>query len=261
MASIDLELELSDEERQVQETVHKFAAEVMRPAGIALDKLSDPQDVIAEGSMLWDVFEKHRALGLDALEDPSSGLHAGAAGAAALHHRRGVRLGRLRAGDRFRRQRLPPHARHAVGQAASHRALCAPGSARLLGDHRAGPRQRPDLLRDRSRRREAGQAQLHRAQGRRLLRDHRTEGGLGLERDDRGGGRPLLRGGHGRGDHGRRRLSRAARRPGRLARARPSTSSDSARSTRARSSSTGCACRRTTWWCRPSSMRSSETRG
>ena len=89
-----------------------------------------------------------------------------AAGAAALHHRRGVRLGRLRAGDRFRRQRLPPHARHAVGQAPSPRALCAPGSTRLLGDHRAGPRQRPDLLRDGSRRREAGQAQLHRAQGR-----------------------------------------------------------------------------------------------
>ena len=74
MASIDLDFELSDEERQVQETVHKFAAEVMRPAGIALDKLADPQEVIAEGSILWDVFEKHRALGLDALEDPSSGF-------------------------------------------------------------------------------------------------------------------------------------------------------------------------------------------
>jgi alkylation response protein AidB-like acyl-CoA dehydrogenase len=74
MASIDLDFELSDEERQVQETVHKFAVEVMRPAGIALDKLADPQEVIAEGSILWDVFDKHRALGLDALEDPSSGF-------------------------------------------------------------------------------------------------------------------------------------------------------------------------------------------
>ena len=52
MASIDLDLELSDEEQQLQETVHKFAAEVMRPAGIALDKLADPQEVIAEVSIL-----------------------------------------------------------------------------------------------------------------------------------------------------------------------------------------------------------------
>ena len=54
--------ELSDEERQLQETVHKFAAEVMRPAGNELDALTDPQDVIAEGSILWDVFDKQRAL-------------------------------------------------------------------------------------------------------------------------------------------------------------------------------------------------------
>jgi alkylation response protein AidB-like acyl-CoA dehydrogenase len=46
----------------------------MRPAGAELDALADPADVIAEGSILWDVFEKHRELGLDALADPSSGL-------------------------------------------------------------------------------------------------------------------------------------------------------------------------------------------
>ena len=74
MASIDLEAQLSDEERGVRETVHKFAEEVMRPAGIALDALADPQDVIADGSILWDVFDKFRELGLDAIADPSSGL-------------------------------------------------------------------------------------------------------------------------------------------------------------------------------------------
>jgi alkylation response protein AidB-like acyl-CoA dehydrogenase len=74
MASIDLETQLSDEERGVRETVHKFAAEVMRPAGIALDALADPQDVIADGSILWEVFDKHRELGLDQIADPSSGL-------------------------------------------------------------------------------------------------------------------------------------------------------------------------------------------
>jgi len=51
MASIDLEVQLSDEERAVRETVHKFAAEVMRPAGIELDALPDPEDVI--GSSLY----------------------------------------------------------------------------------------------------------------------------------------------------------------------------------------------------------------
>ena len=74
MASIDLETQLSDEERSVRDTVHKFAEEVMRPAGIALDALADPQDVIADGSILWEVFDKHRELGLDQIEDPSSGL-------------------------------------------------------------------------------------------------------------------------------------------------------------------------------------------
>jgi acyl-CoA dehydrogenase len=74
MGSIDYEVELTDEERAVQETVHKFAAEVMRPAGAELDAMPDPQDVIAEGSILWEVFEKHRALGLDELTAPGSEL-------------------------------------------------------------------------------------------------------------------------------------------------------------------------------------------
>ena len=74
MTSINLEVELSGEEREIRETVHRFAEEVMRPAGAHLDSLADPAEVIAEDSILWDVFEKHRALGLDALADPSSGL-------------------------------------------------------------------------------------------------------------------------------------------------------------------------------------------
>jgi alkylation response protein AidB-like acyl-CoA dehydrogenase len=74
MASIDLESQLSDEERAVRETVHKFAEEALRPAGVALDALSDPQEVIAEGSILWDVTAKYAELGLDEIADPSSGL-------------------------------------------------------------------------------------------------------------------------------------------------------------------------------------------
>jgi len=74
MSSIDLESQLSDEERAVRETVHKFAEDVMRPAGIALDALADPQEVIAKDSILWDVTARYNALGLDEIADPSSGL-------------------------------------------------------------------------------------------------------------------------------------------------------------------------------------------
>ena len=56
MASIDYEVELTEEERAIQEMVHRFAKEVLRPAGTELDAMPDPQDVIAEGSILWEVF-------------------------------------------------------------------------------------------------------------------------------------------------------------------------------------------------------------
>jgi len=74
MGSIDTDVELTDEERSVQEMVHRFAEEVMRPAGAELDAMPDPQDVIAEGSILWEVFEKHRALGLSELTAPGGDL-------------------------------------------------------------------------------------------------------------------------------------------------------------------------------------------
>jgi alkylation response protein AidB-like acyl-CoA dehydrogenase len=74
MASIDYEVELTEEERAVQEMVHGFAEEVMRPAGVELDAMADPQDVIAENSILWEVFEKHRALGLDQFASPGGDL-------------------------------------------------------------------------------------------------------------------------------------------------------------------------------------------
>jgi len=74
MSSIDLESVLSDDERAIQERVHTFAAEVMRPAGIALDALADPEDVVADGSILWDVYKKHDELGLEAIADPDSGF-------------------------------------------------------------------------------------------------------------------------------------------------------------------------------------------
>jgi alkylation response protein AidB-like acyl-CoA dehydrogenase len=64
MSLVDLEVNLTDQERAVRDTAHTFAAEVMRPAGIQLDRLPDPAAVIAPQSVLWEVFRKYRDLGL-----------------------------------------------------------------------------------------------------------------------------------------------------------------------------------------------------
>jgi len=71
---LDIEVDLSDEAQTIRDTVHKFAEEVMRPAGEALDKLQDPADVSAEGSILWDVYEKYHQIGIDDMEADGGGL-------------------------------------------------------------------------------------------------------------------------------------------------------------------------------------------
>jgi hypothetical protein len=50
MAIRDLNLNLTPEQKSRRDLIRKFGAEVVRPAGIALDKLPDPADVIAEWS-------------------------------------------------------------------------------------------------------------------------------------------------------------------------------------------------------------------
>ncbi len=67
-----LDYDLSEDERLVQDTAHRFAAEVMRPAGQDLDKLS-PDEVIAPNSILWSVVEQYHELGFSAL-DPDMDL-------------------------------------------------------------------------------------------------------------------------------------------------------------------------------------------
>jgi alkylation response protein AidB-like acyl-CoA dehydrogenase len=67
MPAIDLDPEYSETERAAYETAHKFAREVLRPAGEKLDKLS-AEEVIAPDSILWDVFDLYRELGLGIFE-------------------------------------------------------------------------------------------------------------------------------------------------------------------------------------------------
>lgn len=66
----DLEVGCTDEDREVQAVARRLADEVLRPHGILLDRLTDPADVIAEGSPLWDAFERFRATGLGDLFRP-----------------------------------------------------------------------------------------------------------------------------------------------------------------------------------------------
>jgi alkylation response protein AidB-like acyl-CoA dehydrogenase len=63
MAYRDLDFNLTDEQKALRDTIRRFGAEVMRPAGEKLDKMADPQDVIAKGSPLWDVIRTFRELG------------------------------------------------------------------------------------------------------------------------------------------------------------------------------------------------------
>ncbi len=67
MSDQSAELGLSTEAQTILETTHRFAEDVMRPAGIELDQMPDPADVIADSSILWEVHEKYRQLGVNQL--------------------------------------------------------------------------------------------------------------------------------------------------------------------------------------------------
>ena len=55
---------LSEDERAIQEKVHRFAADVLRPIGLKLDRMT-AAEAIAPGSPYWEVMAEAAALGLD----------------------------------------------------------------------------------------------------------------------------------------------------------------------------------------------------
>jgi alkylation response protein AidB-like acyl-CoA dehydrogenase len=63
----DLDFDLSEDERQIKDVAHRFAAEVLRPAGQTLDKLT-ADEVIAPGSIFWDVFNQYQQLSFSELD-------------------------------------------------------------------------------------------------------------------------------------------------------------------------------------------------
>jgi alkylation response protein AidB-like acyl-CoA dehydrogenase len=73
MPLTDLDVNVTETERAVRDTAHRFAADVMRPAGTTLDKLT-PEGVIDRDSVLWDVLRQYRSLGLADSEDAAGDL-------------------------------------------------------------------------------------------------------------------------------------------------------------------------------------------
>ncbi len=65
--SIDIELGLSEEDCEIRDLAHKFAEETLRPAGVELDRMVDPADTVAPGSVIWKVIDQYHALGLGGL--------------------------------------------------------------------------------------------------------------------------------------------------------------------------------------------------
>lgn len=64
MTYAELDYNLTDEQLATRDMVRRFGAEVVRPGGIELDRLGDPEDVIAPDSKLWDLIRQYRELGL-----------------------------------------------------------------------------------------------------------------------------------------------------------------------------------------------------
>lgn len=62
MPYLELNLDLADDHAALREAVHKFAVEQVRPASIALDKMT-PEEVIAPGSPYWRIMKQMYELG------------------------------------------------------------------------------------------------------------------------------------------------------------------------------------------------------
>lgn len=67
MTTPDIEIGLSEEDREICDLAHRFAEDVMRPAGVQLDCMVETADTVAADSPIWNVIAKYHELGLGAL--------------------------------------------------------------------------------------------------------------------------------------------------------------------------------------------------
>ena len=63
MGLVELDFNLTDEQKAIRDEARRFFMNVWRPAAVQMDKLADPQDVISEDSILWDVLRQTYKLG------------------------------------------------------------------------------------------------------------------------------------------------------------------------------------------------------
>jgi alkylation response protein AidB-like acyl-CoA dehydrogenase len=70
MGIAELNLDLTEEQKALRDSSRKFFMEVWRPAAIALDKMPRPEDVVAKGSVFWDVLKKTYELGYHRMAFP-----------------------------------------------------------------------------------------------------------------------------------------------------------------------------------------------
>jgi len=64
LAFSGLDADLSEEEQAVQDNVHRFAEEVMRPLAATMDRLS-AEEAVAPDSPLYEFYEQYQQLGID----------------------------------------------------------------------------------------------------------------------------------------------------------------------------------------------------
>jgi len=67
----ELSVDLPEEYESLKQSIRQFAKEVLRPAGLALDRVSDPQDVIAADSPLRQVLRTAYRLGYHTVGMPA----------------------------------------------------------------------------------------------------------------------------------------------------------------------------------------------
>ena len=70
MSYLEYDLGLTEEQREIREAARKFAAEVLRPVGLELDRLP-PEAVVAPDSPLFEVIRKASGLGYTRTGGPS----------------------------------------------------------------------------------------------------------------------------------------------------------------------------------------------
>jgi acyl-CoA dehydrogenase len=68
-----IDFDLSPEQTEVRELTKRFAREVLRPAGEALDRVS-AEDVAATGSIIWEIHKKWDALGIRLFGNDAGGF-------------------------------------------------------------------------------------------------------------------------------------------------------------------------------------------